>query len=73
LAIFVATLAVLGSAGWWVVVDERAQTECGFTPPDLPERLRRASGFHADWEWWPPGHVCVYTDREGRVIGRRRL
>jgi hypothetical protein len=28
---------------------------------------------HADWEWWPPGHICIYTDRQGRVIGIRRL
>ena len=71
-AITVATLAALAGAGWWLAVDNRAQTACGFTPPDLPQRFR-SGGVQADWEWWPPGHICIYTDREGRVIGKRRI
>jgi hypothetical protein len=30
------------------------------------------TGSHVDWEWWRPGFVCVYTDRSGNVVGRRR-
>jgi hypothetical protein len=50
--------------------EERAATACGFTPPGREELP--ASGWHVDWEWWPPGFICVYTDRRGNVVARRR-
>ena len=50
--------------------EERASTACEFTPPGREELP--GSGSHVDWEWWPPGFVCVYTEDSGKVVGRRR-
>jgi hypothetical protein len=50
--------------------EERASTGCGFTPPSR-EKLP-GSGWHVDWEWWPPGFICVDTDDRGKVVARRR-
>ena len=52
------------------VREERASTGCGFTPPSREELP--GSGWHVDWEWLPPGFVCVYTDDRGNVVARRR-
>jgi hypothetical protein len=71
-AVLVVLLATVAGGAWWVAADNRAQTECGLTPPGFPSHLR-GGGVHADWEWWPPGHVCVHTDDQGRVLARRRL
>jgi hypothetical protein len=64
-------LAILAVLVGVVYIDreDRAATGCGFTPPgreDLP-----GSGWHVDWEWWPPGFVCVFTE-DGKVVARRR-
>jgi hypothetical protein len=66
----VAVLTVLVGIVMYAIREERASTGCGFTPPGREELP--GSGSHADWEWWAPGFVCVYTDDHGRVVGRRR-
>jgi hypothetical protein len=66
----VALLAVLVGIVIYAILEERASTACGFTPPGREELP--GSGWRADWEWWPPGFVCVYTDDRGRVVSRRR-
>lgn len=66
----VAILTVLVGLVIYAIREDRASTACGFTPPGREELA--GSGWHADWEWWPPGFVCVYTDDRGRVVGRRR-
>ena len=66
----VAVLTVLVGVAIYATREEHANTACGFTPPGqeaLPGR-----GWHVDWEWWPSGFVCVYTDDGGKVVGRRR-
>ena len=65
-----AVAAVLAAAVIYSIREERASTACGFTPPgreDLP-----GSGSHVDWEWLPPGFVCVYTDDRGNEVARLR-
>jgi hypothetical protein len=66
----VAVLAVLVGTVIYTIHEERASTACGFTPPGREELP--GTGSHVDWEWWPPGFVCVYTDDLGNVVGRRR-
>lgn len=48
-----------------------AMDECTATPP---ERAGSDPGtiVSVDWEWFPPGYVCVFADRNGRELERRR-
>jgi hypothetical protein len=66
----IAIFTVLFGIVIYAIREERASTGCGLTPPGREELT--GSGWRADWEWWPPGFVCVYTDDQGRVVGRRR-
>jgi hypothetical protein len=61
--------AALAGAVVYVVRENDASTRCGFTPPGS-EVL--GGGYHVDWDWWPPGFMCVYTDESGNVESRRR-
>lgn len=47
------------------VASERALDRCAFRP-------HRGSGTSVHWTWSPPGYVCVYTDRRGRVVSEER-
>jgi hypothetical protein len=66
----VAVLTVVFGIVVYAIREERASTACGFTPPGREELP--GSGSRAEWEWWPPGFVCLYTDHRGRVVDRRR-
>jgi hypothetical protein len=65
-----AVAAVFVAAVFYSIREERASTGCGFTPPG--REVLPGSGWHVDWEWWPPGFICVYTDHGGNVVARRR-
>lgn len=47
-----------------------AMDDCTATPPGAGS----APGtiVAVDWEWFPPGYVCVFEDRNGRELERRR-
>lgn len=65
-----ALAAVLVGIVIYAIREERAQTGCSFSPPGREEVA--TFGSRADWEWWPPGFVCLYTDERGHVVDRRR-
>jgi hypothetical protein len=48
-----------------------AMDDCTATPPG---RVGSDPGMivAVDWEWLPPGYVCVFQDRNGRELDRRR-
>jgi hypothetical protein len=64
-----AVAAVILGVVVYTIREERASTECGFTPPSREELP--GTGWHVDWEWTPPGFICVYTDDRGNVVARR--
>jgi hypothetical protein len=63
-AYFVATLI-------YELRKDNANTACGRTPPNQAS-LAVTYGWHARWDWSPPGFVCVYTDRAGNVVAETR-
>lgn len=56
----------------WVVWYEHDSTLCGFESSKPASARAAASGYHVRWDYTPPGWVCVYTDRSGRVVAEQR-
>ena len=69
----VAALVLLVAGGMaWPVWHEHKFTLCGFESSKPAAARAAASGYHLRWDYTPPGWVCVYTDRSGRVVAERR-
>jgi hypothetical protein len=47
-----------------------AMDDCTATPPGAASPP--GAIVAVDWEWLPPGYVCVFEDRNGRELERRR-
>jgi hypothetical protein len=61
-------LVLIGAAAACsAVVQERAMSRCGGTPPDLPRKLRRADGVTVEWKVFPFSYRCVYVTPEDIV------
>jgi len=68
-----AALVLLVAGGMaWPVWHEHKFTLCGFESSKPAAARAAASGYHLRWDYTPPGWVCVYTDRSGRVVAERR-
>lgn len=62
--------ALLAGAGGLLYIQEHNQAadSCQFESG----KPQGARGSRIRWDWTPPGFVCVYTDRQSRVVGERR-
>ena len=64
-AVAVAALALAG-----VDSSRDAMDDCTATPPSGASAP--GTVVAVDWEWFPPGYVCVFVDQNGREVERRR-
>jgi len=64
-------LATVAAAVASVGSSREAMDDCTATPPG---RAGTTPGtiVGVDWDWLPPGYVCVFKARDGRELARRR-
>ena len=63
----VMTVAAIGAP---LVTADTAWNRCLADPPGSN---KPGTGRFVEWEWAPPGYVCVYTDKQGGTLGRERV
>jgi len=69
LGTLVLLLVILASLGVW---REHELDRCGLTPPRRSDTGGGYAIVTIRWHFTPPGWVCVYSDRHGRVVGEER-
>jgi hypothetical protein len=59
-------LAALLAAAYWYVDAQTIGERCDAEQP------AGTAGHRYEWGWLPPAYVCVYSDRAGGEVTRRR-
>jgi hypothetical protein len=64
------TVVLIGAAAACsAVVQERAMSRCGATPPGLPRKLIRSAEITVEWKVFPFSYQCVY-ETPGDIVRR---
>ena len=65
---FAAVVALAGAPFFALASSRDDLDDCSMTPRGFPTRFRSLT---TEWEFWPPGIVCVWHSPQGEEMRRR--